>query len=349
MEVVKAEPIHDFKEGEHIYQFKVELLEVEKVMIEVLNSQSGVKYRTYLNITDNWWKENSSKFQNDFSKVYPIINNCILKAKDYLNYEMKEKDDILFLKIIYMNDLFPFDVNIKIQRLISENGLTDEKINVLEYQLNMMRNMVSTKNKFNSRGHLIPDGEDTEIYNEFNNLVFKGTFRNNKRNGPGIEYLPESGDVVFKGHYKDGYRDGEGKTYNDQVNLQRKAEYKKGKFHGKVISYTVFPDDETNERRGSCIQYYKDGKQHGTVETYSYCHKAQDPQKKYHLQTKGNYENGVQEGLQSQFTIDSKNFQYRKELEYFMVKGKYHGEYISYTTGEVRASVQKYNMGLNVA
>ena len=131
MEVVKAEPIHEIGEYETGYRFKVELLEVEKVMIEVLNSQSGVKFRTYLNKTDNWWDENASKFQNDFSKVYPIVNSCILKEKDSLQYEFEEKDDILSLKIIYVDDIFPFDLTVKIQRLISKNGLTDEKINVL--------------------------------------------------------------------------------------------------------------------------------------------------------------------------------------------------------------------------
>ena len=79
MEVVKAEPIHEIGEYETGYRFKVELLEVEKVMIEVLNSQSGVKFRTYLNKTDNWWDENASKFQNDFSKSLKFQKRCEIK------------------------------------------------------------------------------------------------------------------------------------------------------------------------------------------------------------------------------------------------------------------------------
>ena len=348
MEVVKAEPIHEIGEYETGYRFKVELLEVEKVMIEVLNSQSGVKFRTYLNKTDNWWDENASKFQNDFSKVYPIVNSCILKEKDSLQYEFEEKDDILSLKIIYVDDIFPFDLTVKIQRLISKNGLTDEKINVLEYQLGMMRNMIATVNKPITNVNSIPDGENIEIFNELNNLVFKGSFKNNKRNGPGTEYNPDTGAVMFKGTYKDGYRDGEFEQYNSYGELTRTVEYKKGIFHGKSISYTVFAEDETGERRVSCIEHYKDGKTHGDSKVYNYSSHAKDPQKRYFIKNTSQYKEGHQDGLCVQYIIDPKTREHRKNIEMNISKGKYHGDYKGFSTDGSNV-LSRYNMGIKVS
>ena len=353
MEVVKAEPIYEIGEYETGYRFKVELLEVEKVMIEVLNSQSGVKFRTYLNKTDNWWDENASKFQNDFSKVYPIINSCILKERDSLQYEFEEKDDILSLKIIYVNDMFPFDVTVKIQRLISKNGLTDEKINILEYQLGMMRNMIAemnkpTMNKPITNMNTIPDGDNIEIFNELNNLVFKGSFKNNKRNGPGTEYHPDTGAVMFKGTYKDGYRDGEVEHYGSGGELTQTVEYKKGIFHGKCIHYTVFAEDETGERRVVRNLHYKDGKTHGDSETYGYSSRAKDPQNRYFIQTTSQWKEGHQDGLCVQYIIDPKTREHRKNLEANMSKGKYHGDYKDYSTDGSNV-LSRYNMGIRVS
>ena len=348
MEVVKAEPIHEIGEYETGYRFKVELLEVEKVMIEVLNSQSGVKFRTYLNKTDNWWDENASKFQNDFSKVYPIVNSCILKEKDSLQYEFEEKDDILSLKIIYVDDIFPFDLTVKIQRLISKNGLTDEKINVLEYQLGMMRNMIATVNKPITNVNSIPDGENIEIFNELNNLVFKGSFKNNKRNGPGTEYNPDTGAVMFKGTYKDGYRDGEGEHYGSNGELTQTVEYKKGIFHGKCINYTIFAEDETGERRVSSIQHYKDGKTHGDSKVYNYSSHAKDPQKRYFIQNTSQYKEGHQDGLCVQYIIDPKTREHRKNIEMNISKGKYHGDYKGFSTDGSNV-LSRYNMGIRVS
>ena len=299
MEIVKAEPagaclhLEDVQsfDNESIYHFKIELIEINKIMIEIFNSRTGIKYRTYLNSSDKWWDDNSSKFQNDFSKVYEIINNCISKTKEYLNHEIQESNDILSLKIIYMNDLFPFDTLIKIQRMISKNGLTDEKINVLEYQLNKIRDMVSSENIIYSKKNSIPDGDNIEINNEFNNIIFKGSFKNNKRNGFGTEYDPNTGEGIFKGNYKDGYRDGEGETYINYI-LRKKAEYKKGIFHGKSISYCIYPGDTTNKVKISCEEYSQNGYPHGESINYQFCTRTQ----KHYISEKSNYVNGKQNG-----------------------------------------------------
>ena len=102
MEVVKAEPIQQEQEEDDIdYQIKIELIEINKIMIEIFNSKTGIKYKTYLNKSDDWWEDNFSKFQNDFSKLHMILNNCISKQNDDLKYILQENNDILnLLKLI---------------------------------------------------------------------------------------------------------------------------------------------------------------------------------------------------------------------------------------------------------
>ena len=326
MEIVKAEPLQSF-DNESIYHFKIELIEINKIMIEIFNSRTGIKYRTYLNSSDKWWDDNSSKFQNDFSKVYEIINNCISKTKEYLNHEIQESNDILSLKIIYMNDLFPFDTLIKIQRMISKNGLTDEKINVLEYQLNKIRDMVSSENIIYSKKNSIPDGDNIEINNELNNIIFKGSFKNNKRNGFGTEYDPNTGEEIFKGNYKDGYCDGSGESYNKSI-LTRKSEYKKGIFHGKSISYCIYPGDTTNKVKISCEEHYQDGLHHGENICYKFCNRTQ----KHYISVKTNYVNGSQNGKVSNYQIfpgDISN-EVKISSESYYQNGYLHGENINY-------------------
>ena len=342
MEIIKAEPLQPFDDNESIYHFKIELVEINKTMIEIFNSLTGIKYKTYLNSSDEWWEDNSSKFQNDFSKVYEIINNYISKTKEYLKYEIQEKNDILSLKIIYINELFSFNTLIKIQRVISKNGLTDEKINVLEYQLNKLRDIISSKDIIYSKKNSIPDGDNIEINNELNNIIFKGSFKNNKRNGFGIEYDPSTSEETFKGNYTDGYRDGKGEIYVNSI-LRKKAEYKKGISHGKVIDYQIFSGDESHEIKISGESDYKDGFNHGKHIGYQFCAKTQ----KHFIGTESDYINGLQNGLCINYKL-TKTGEYKKYHEGNMKDGLRHGEYIQYDDGGVIIAKYNYNMGVQI-
>ena len=58
MSVIKAERVIDFIGDETLYNFKVEIIEIEKVMVSVFNTQTGVTYKTYINKCDEWFKSN---------------------------------------------------------------------------------------------------------------------------------------------------------------------------------------------------------------------------------------------------------------------------------------------------
>jgi hypothetical protein len=49
MEVVKAEPIiDDSSDDETLYQYTVELIEIDKLLLSVFNVQTGITFKTYM-------------------------------------------------------------------------------------------------------------------------------------------------------------------------------------------------------------------------------------------------------------------------------------------------------------
>ena len=57
MEVLKATPVDDLSDDE-TYQFTVELMELEKIMISVFNTQTGITFKTYIDKDGEWFKSN---------------------------------------------------------------------------------------------------------------------------------------------------------------------------------------------------------------------------------------------------------------------------------------------------
>ena len=50
--VVKAEEVIDYSFGETKYNFTIEIIELEKLMISIFNGHTGVTYKTYLQKDD---------------------------------------------------------------------------------------------------------------------------------------------------------------------------------------------------------------------------------------------------------------------------------------------------------
>lgn len=109
------------------------------------------------------------------------------------------------------------------------------------------------------------------LYDENNNLFYKGEFENGKINGYGTEYTVEdfstySGDVMYKGLWRDGLWHGKGDEYWTRTNIEFLLEYNlihenrindyKRKYKNTLFRSTTYkfgvPD-------GDYIRYYEDG------------------------------------------------------------------------------------------
>lgn len=109
------------------------------------------------------------------------------------------------------------------------------------------------------------------LYDENNNMFYKGEFKNGKINGYGIEYTVEDfstygGDIIYKGFWEDGLWHGKGDEYWTRTKIELLLEYNliresgindyKRKYKNTVFRSTTYklgvPD-------GEYVRYYQDG------------------------------------------------------------------------------------------
>jgi len=174
MEVVKAIPVEilsvdDLTDGEETYQFTVELMEIEKIMISVFNTQTGITFKTYIDKEGEWFKSNIYIFHADFSKALTILKDSLLNNVPILPHNEKEIKGILTIAINYEDAMYPFQLTIDIPKYVSKNGPLEDRIVSLEYQVNKLKQTPSKKKQVSDEEQ-VSDGEqvleEKEIYHQ---------------------------------------------------------------------------------------------------------------------------------------------------------------------------------------
>ena len=239
--VVKAEPIDGVLFDSKKYQYTIDLIGLDEIMISVFNSDSGWTYKTTIKKDSFWYKSNIYIFRDDFGKLLSILKDSLIKDIEIFKHKEIENDDILKVMINYENDVYPFTLEIDIPKHVSENGPLEDKVNILEYQIKLLRNKQNdTVKERKIKGK-------NKIYNEVNNLIYEGEIKDGKRNGIGVEYSSITGLKKYEGEFKDGYYDGEGTMYNDtsiSQNMIYKAFFKKGVVLSKIENYGYNSDGD---------------------------------------------------------------------------------------------------------
>ena len=267
MEVVKAEPVNTMNQGELsddecLYQFTVDLIQTDKILLNVFNVQTGITYKQYIDKDDEWYKSNIYIFQGNFSKVRNILSQSLVKESKQLPYLITEKTNELQVKINYEHDMYPFELMLTVPQHVSKSGVLEDRINSLEYQVKRLKQKLSQKNE-RKKKHTQGD----EIYNAFGNLIYKGEIQNGKPHGKGIRYCDDSGEILYEGEFKHGLYDGEGKLYThtggSQCNGYKSGSYyittfSKGMLNGKVLQKNL-----NKECKLYTISHYKMGELHG--------------------------------------------------------------------------------------
>lgn len=286
MDIVKATPVYDLTDGDETYQFTVELMEIEKIMISVFNTQTGNTFKTYIDKEGEWFKSNIYIFHADFSKALTILKDSLLNNVPILPHNEKEIKDILTIAINYEDAMYPFQLTINIPKYVSKNGPLEDRIVSLEYQVNKLK-LTQIKKKQVS----------DEIYNEVGNLIYKGEMKDGKRHGKGIEYSPNiKGAVIYEGEFVDGYYEGEGVLNLVSSNSPTRHQsyntgtFKNGVYHGLI---------KTMNEHGyvTLDSTYKDGILDGLSTSYTGGTHTKAPLK--HLDI--NYKNGVYHGSYKQY------------------------------------------------
>lgn len=263
MEVVKAVQISNdylLNDDESLYQFIVEYIEIEKLMIQIFNVQTGYTYKTYIEKTDEWFQKNIYLFQGDFNKSFNIIKNSLVNNDKKLPYVIEESNDIIKLCIEYKCDIFPFELKIDIPKFISHHGELEDKVNRLEYQIKRLKQKITEQITKND------SGENKKIYNSFGNLIYKGSIKDGKPHGKGIQYFNGTSEILYEGDFKHGLYDGNGKLYtfssygSMKSNSYHEGEFSKGFFNKTIIMYS-------DEIKNSEVEYIN-GIQEGVYISY---------------------------------------------------------------------------------
>ena len=180
-------------------------------------------------------QNNASNFNvsNQVSKTKEIKNSTIMdvKSKYIINIIFSFLNEKAKLNLIKYNKYFQksFSIDIEYYKIISRRYIVkDLNGYAKEYLLNT------------------------------NELIFEGQYKNNKRNGEGIEY--HDGKKIYKGQFLNGKRNGKGKEYEPIFyKLIFKGEYLNGKRHGigeEIAGGPIYKGNFLNgERNGQGKEY----------------------------------------------------------------------------------------------
>jgi hypothetical protein len=162
--------------SEETYKFTIDLIDINTISFNIMNTKTGIKYNLNIKKEDKWFNENSHKIQNDFSQLYHILNDCVDNSESEFKYGLLEEKDNINFKISMKKEtkFFKLDLEFNLERHISENGLTDDRLNSLEYQFNKLK-----EEKLNIQSNIIIDSLKKRI-NELEEKVTKNYDLENK-------------------------------------------------------------------------------------------------------------------------------------------------------------------------
>ena len=321
-EVVIAESI-DNTNDEQIYKYTIDMIDVNTILFNIMNTNTGINYKLHIKKDSEWCNENLYKIQNDFSQLYQMLNDCVNDEDSMFKYTLKEEKEYINFKMEMKNDtkFFKLDLEFKLDRHISENGIIDDRLNSIEYQFNKLRErLVDRSNIKISSGEVIKNDDIYEIYNECNNLVYKGEMKNGKRDGKGIEYCSQTGKIIYEGYFKEGYYGGEGKLYlkhgdaGQRLRIYNEGGFNNGLYHGQISRHD---------------------KIHNSLGEITY------------VLSEKNYNDGLLNGLSKSFSLNELNNPFVNNESYYL-NGLLHGTYIDFAEGEIATYTATYTYGKNV-
>uniref|UniRef100_A0A6C0BT66 MORN repeat protein n=1 Tax=viral metagenome TaxID=1070528 RepID=A0A6C0BT66_9ZZZZ len=278
MEVIKAQPVHNLDDDDENYKISLDLVQVDRIYINIFNTKSGISFKTFIDKNSQWYNDNIYIYRDNFTQLYNILKKSLIENDKDLNYTIIENKEKIILKIIYNNDMFSFNLIIDIPRYISDKGELEDRINSLEYQVERLRNKLNNKTmKINSE----KINNIEEIYNKYGHLVYKGQMKNGKPHGKGIKYFEDAEVIQYEGEFKNGLYDGYGiLKYNSFGNTIDGRKSSSGDYVGNfckgLMNGEIFNDNlngtkyYTNYKMGIQDGLYKYINKDGSVYTSNY-------------------------------------------------------------------------------
>jgi len=149
-----APPITDFVDivsAEEVceYTYKVELIEKDKISLVIFNTNTGIKYQTYIEEYSDLWDTLKVNFQHNFSLCLKILMKALLDKDPSFTVNVLHKIDYVVLQLTYINDMMGFTIELNVNQYKKDN--LQESVNRLQYkQSQLEQENKSLKNELQS-------------------------------------------------------------------------------------------------------------------------------------------------------------------------------------------------------
>jgi hypothetical protein len=140
---MNQEMFHDVNQPENFQTFLFETISDKSFTLKYMN-EMGYYSKTFA-VNDDFWKENSKYFLNQFDAFKDILQECLTKTNDFLNYEIfNESNKVLSLNINHNSPInLDWSIPINLDNDQYKIKLLEKKIKSLEEEIEN----VKTENK----------------------------------------------------------------------------------------------------------------------------------------------------------------------------------------------------------
>ena len=137
--IIIAESVNVTENEVHI--LSIDMIDVDTLLFNIMNTDTGINYRLYIKKESDWCKENLYKTQNDFSQLYKMVEDCIVNEESMFTHTIQEQKETINFKMSMKKEtkFFKLDLELILERYISDDGMTSDRLNSLEYQLNIYK------------------------------------------------------------------------------------------------------------------------------------------------------------------------------------------------------------------
>lgn len=170
LDIVSAEEVCE-------YTYKVELIEKDKISLVIFNTNTGIKYQTYIEEYSDLWDTLKVNFQHNFSLCLKMLMKSLLDKDPSFTVNVLHKIDYVILQLTYINDMMGFTIELNVNQYKKDN--LQESVNRLQYK----QSQLEQENK-SLKGELQSVHQEIKELKRIINLLGDGFSYNNALKDP---------------------------------------------------------------------------------------------------------------------------------------------------------------------
>lgn len=170
IDIVSAEEVCE-------YTYKVELIEKDKISLVIFNTNTGIKYQTYIEEYSDLWDTLKVNFQHNFPLCLKMLRKALLDKDPSFTVNVLHKIDYVILQLTFINDMMGFTIELNVNQYKKDN--LQESVNRLQYK----QSQLEQENK-SLKGELQSVHQEIKELKRIINLLGDGFSYNNALKDP---------------------------------------------------------------------------------------------------------------------------------------------------------------------